>query len=320
MKTMPWLILIAILAAVPSHTGAQEHEHDHHPSKEPAGHEDHEEGGERRPILLTAEERAEFGIAVAEAGPGTIEVYLPLPGEVRPDADRLAHIVPRYSGIVMEVRANIGDAVTRSQVLAVVESDDALAPYDIKTLIAGTVIAKHITLGEAVSRERDAYVIADLGRVWVDLTVYQRDIDRIQVGQKALVYTGHGPEDASGTLSYITPVMDEETRTATARLVLPNPDGRWRPGMFVTARVLVERREAGVAVPRSAIQTVDERPVVFVETPEGFRLREVTVGTSGAEHLEIRDGLEPGERFVTAGSFTLKAELGKSSFGDGHGH
>jgi cobalt-zinc-cadmium efflux system membrane fusion protein len=270
--------------------------------------------------MLSQDELTEFGIEVATAGEGLIEVYESLPGEVQPNDDRLAHIVPRYSGIVIDVLARIGDRVKRGDVLAVIESDNSLAPYELKTLIDGTVIAKHITHGEAVSRDKDTYLIADLSSVWVDLTVYQRDLDRIQIGQEAFIFTGHGPAEATGSISYITPVMDERTRTATARIILPNPRGEWRPGMFITAKVLIEKRQAAVAVPHTAIHTIDERPVVFVETDAGFHPQEVVLGQEGIQMIEITAGLEAGTRYVAVGGFTLKAELGKSAFGDGHGH
>lgn len=280
------------------------------------GHEEHEEGL----VRLSQGELEEFGIELATAGEGLIEVYLSLPGEVQPNDDRLAHIVPRYAGIVVEVRAHVGDRVRQGDVLAVVESDDALTPYELKTLLDGTVIAKHITRGEAVSRDKDTYLIADLSSVWVDLTVYQRDLATVQVGQEAFIHTGHGPAEASGTISYVTPVVEERTRTATARVVLPNPDLAWRPGMFITAKVLVEKRTAPVAVPHTAVHTLDGRPVVFLATDQGFRPQDVVLGQEGLARVEILSGLAPGDRYVAAGGFTIKAELGKSAFGDGHAH
>jgi len=281
-------------------------------------HDDHEEPAEI--VRLSPEELAEFGIEVTTAGPGTVERHLSLPGEVQPNADQLAHIVPRYSGIVVEVRAKIGDVVSKGQVLAIIESDESLNTYELKTLIAGTVIDKHITLGEAVSRDGVTFVIADLSSVWVDLTVYQRDLARVMVGQTAVIQTAHSNTNHTGSISYVTPVVDEATRTATARVVLPNRESAWRPGMFVTAMVLVERASVPVAVPRTALHTFEGQTVVFLATDEGFTPRSVELGLAGATHVEILAGLAPGERYVSAGGFTVKAELAKESFSGGHGH
>lgn len=282
--------------------------------------EEEKEHGAHEVVRLTQSELDEFGIEIAKAGPSTLEIYLPRPGEVHPNEDGLAHIVPRYSGVVTEVYANIGDYVQKDQVLAVVESDESLAPYKIKTLISGTIINKHITLGEAVSREREAFMIADLSTVWIDLTVYQGDIHRIMVGQKVLIRVGHEPAGAEAKISYVTPVLDEKTRTATARIVLPNPDGRWLPGMFVTGGVLVDVAIVPLAVHRTALQRIGDDTVIFVKTDEGFEPRRVEIGRTDENLVEVVSGLKKGESYVSIGGFTLKAELGKEFLGDGHAH
>lgn len=297
-------------AEAPSRT-----EHGEHAGEDHAG--EHEEA--ERTVPLDPATQAEFGIEVATAGPGWLEKSTSLPAEVHPNQDRLAHIAPRFPGIAREVHARIGDVVKAGQVLARVESE-ALAPYPLETLIDGLVIEKHITRGEPVSREQTAFVVADLRDVWIDISVYQKDLPLLRLGQPVVVSAGHGLDEAQGTISYIAPVMDEATRTAIARVVLPNPDGIWRPGLFVTARVEVERQEAPVAVPRTALEMVGGRTTVFVETGSGFEARPVRVGRAGDRHVEIRDGLAAGERYVARGAFTLAAELQRGELSGGHEH
>ncbi|MCK9996465.1 MAG: efflux RND transporter periplasmic adaptor subunit, partial [Candidatus Krumholzibacteria bacterium] len=271
-------------------------------------------------IILSTDEMREFNIQVAEAGPGEIVLTRSLPGEVKVNGNRIAHIVPRYSGIVTEVRVQVGDTVKEEQVLAMIEGDESLAPYEMITFIAGTIIEKHMTLGEPVSRENEGFVVADLNTVWIDITVYLRDLDLIKVGNEATVRAGAKDGTVSGKISYVTPVVDEHTRTATARMVVDNPDGYWRPGMFVMAEIRTGQFAAEVVVPSSAVHTLDGHPVVFVEEHGGFEPRPVDVGRKNSDRMEIVSGLEPGERYVTVGGFTLKAELGKDSLGDGHAH
>jgi cobalt-zinc-cadmium efflux system membrane fusion protein len=274
------------------------------------GHSQDEAERAAAAVRLTPGQMAYFRVTVAEAGPGSVDLGVYLPGEIRPNGDRLAHIVPRFPGIVRDVRKSVGDSVEAGDVLAVIESSESLARYELRTLIAGTVIDKHLTLGEAVDREEQAFVIADLGTVWVDLSVYQKDLLHVRTGQSVHIGGGPGLPEAAGTISYITPVVDQPTRTATARVVLPNPDGIWRPGMFVNAHVL-DPAPADIVVPRSALQFVAEVPVVFVETDDGFAPRPITIGRAGDTHVEVVEGLAPGERFVATNSFLLKAELGK---------
>jgi len=290
-----------------------------HDAEQAAAAHAREEAEQQRVVRLDPETRKEFGIEVATAGPGWIEKSTSLPAEVRPNQDRLAHIAPRFPGIAREVRAQIGDAVTAGQTLAVIESE-ALAPYPLKTLIDGLVIEKHITRGEPVSREQACFVVADLRDVWIDISVYQKDLPQLRLGQPVVVSAGHGLEEAEGKISYIAPVVDEQTRTATARVVLANLEGIWRPGLFVTARVEVERREVPVAVPKTALEILDGRTTVFVESEAGFEARAVNVALGGDRHAEVRAGLTAGERYVARGAFTLKAELQRGGLAGGHEH
>jgi cobalt-zinc-cadmium efflux system membrane fusion protein len=282
------------------------------------GHEGEQEHAEG--IRLSDAQMLEFGIEIERAGPGQIETVVELPGEVRPNQDRLAHLVPRYAGIVKEVRKRVGDRVKAGEVLALIESSESLASYGLKSSIDGTVIAKHITRGEAVSTETETFVVADLDTVWVDLSVYQTDLARVSVGQVVVISAGHDHTASEARISYVAPVMDERTRTAVARAVLPNPERRWRPGLFVTGRVTVENHRAEVAVPRAALQRIGGQTVVFVPDDEGLEPRPVTVGRGDRQQVEILKGLSPGDRFVTGGSFTLKSELEKAGFEAGHGH
>lgn len=281
------------------------------------GHEEGEGGEEAHDdtIRLTEQGLAEHGVSLAAAAPGAIDAAIELSGVIRPNGERLAHIVPRFPGVVREVRRTIGNSVKAGDVLAVVESSGSLSRYELKTMIDGLVIERHVTLGEAVDTENQLFVIADLGDVWADLSAFQKDLSRIRVGQTVRISAQHfaeGQSEVETKITYVTPVVDEATRTATVRAVLPNPAGSWRPGMFVTGKVL-ELAEARVAVPEAALQTLEGRSVVFVATEGGLKARRVTVGRRGETTAEIVSGLEPGERYAAAGTFLLKAELGKGA-------
>ena len=115
-------------------------------------------------------------------------------------------------------------------------------------------------------------------------------------------------------------MVDEETRTATARVVLPNHGGHWKPGLFVKARLTIETVDVAVLVPKTALETIEERPVVFVQTNEGYKPQTVVLGRADELHVEIVGGLKSGQRYIAKNGFTLKAELGKSALGEGHAH
>ncbi|HGY56276.1 MAG TPA: HlyD family efflux transporter periplasmic adaptor subunit [Caldithrix abyssi] len=280
-----------------------------------------EEGHEQEEIVrFSAEELKEFGIETAVAGPGKLQVHIDLTGEIVIDPDRLAHIFPRFPGIVKNVRKKIGDKVKKGEVLAIIESNESLVPYEVKSLINGTVIEMHLTLGEVVNDARHAFLIADLSHVWANLNVYQKDLPYVKIGRKATISAGYGIKEAVGVISYISPVVDEMTRTATARVVLPNPDGRWRPGLFVNATVVKEEMEVDIIVPKTALENFENQTVVFIKTDEGFKPQPVSVGRSNTYSVEIIAGLQAGQEYVSKGGFTIKAELQKSELGEGHGH
>ena len=283
-----------------------------HAGEAPAGRE--EEGH----VELSKEARVASGIDVQPAGPHRLRVTLDLPGEVVPNADRLAHIVPRFAGIARQVKKGLGEQVRAGEVLAVIEGNQSLSMYSVNSLMSGTVIEKHVTLGEFVRDDQDIYVIADLSSVWVNVAVYARDVPRIRRGHNVLVESvGEGPS-SQGRIDYVGAVVGEATRAATARVVLPNRNLQWRPGSFVTARIVVDEREVPVAVPENAVQRIEGRDCVFVQAGDGFQARPVGLGESDGQWIEILSGLKPGEPFVFHGSFILKSELQKSEAGHEH--
>jgi cobalt-zinc-cadmium efflux system membrane fusion protein len=191
---------------------------------------------------------------------------------------------------------------------------EATAPFD------GTVIERHISRGELLDEDDEAFVIADLSRVWVNLTVYQKDLPFVRVGQSVEVTLRDGGLKSEGHVFYISPTIDEATRTATARIELGNPDGVWRPGLFVNGRMAVDDFEVAVAVAKSSLQTVEGRTAVFVKTDDGFEAKAVTLGREDATYVEVLEGVGAGEEYVTRGAFVLKSQLEKGAIGDGHNH
>ena len=105
--------------------------------------------------------------------------------------------------------------------------------------IDGTVIERTITLGQAIERATDAFKIADLSHLWVNLDLYEKDLSRVRVGQEVEVRADAFPgEIFRGRVAYVVPVIDEATRTAKVRLEFENHEGRLSLGQLVTARIV----------------------------------------------------------------------------------
>lgn len=193
-----------------------------------------------------------------------------------------------------------------------------LARYEIRAPIPGIITAKAIVLGETLKEDKEIYTIADVSTVWTAVTVYPRDLGVIREGQKVTVRATASDAESQGTVTYITPLIGGQTRTATARVELDNRDGKWRPGMFVTAELIAEEIQVPVAVSMSAIQTVRDWSAVFGRYGDYFEVRPLELGRSDGEMVEVLKGLDRGERYAGGNSFAIKAELGKA--GASHDH
>jgi cobalt-zinc-cadmium efflux system membrane fusion protein len=283
----------------------------------------HEEHSDELIVELTPEAMKLAGITISSVKQGRIARTIELPGEVGFNEDRVAHIAPRFAGIVLQAKYRVGDYVNEGEVVAIVESNVSLNSYSIKAPISGWVIERHITSGEFVSEENSIYMIADLSMVWVNLAVYPKDADRIKKGQVAEIKAIGSKHITTGSIEYVTPIMDLRTRSLTARITLPNPDNTWRPGSFVQATIATETGNEGLVVEKSAVQYLDEKSVIFVVNgPNRFKPIEVITGDSDHSYIQILSDLSTGTKYVSTGAFELKAKIVTSNLDahTGHGH
>ncbi len=191
-----------------------------------------------------------------------------------------------------------------------------LAPFD------GTIVEKHIAVGEVLKEDTRTFVVADLSKLWVEVSVFAKDLARVEVGQAARIRADGIAEPVVGKIDFIAALASERTRSAQARIVLDHPGSQWKAGLFVTADVAIEEADAAVVIPDDAVMTIGGKPVVFVDEEGTFEARLVGLGRAGFSGdrpvVEIVDGLAAGERYVHKGAFTLKAELGKGAAGHDH--
>lgn len=266
--------------------------------------------------VITPRLQALAELETAIAGPAVLRETQTLFGVIAPAADRRYELDAPYPSTVQQWHVNVGDSVTRGQVLATLRNTQTLQTYSLKSPAAGEVTARPLTVGQ---RTQDAAVIeiTDLSRVWVELSAFPEHIERLRLGQSVTVYDLHQHETVATEISYIAPQMTGG-HIARARAVIPNPDGHWRPGMHLKADVEVGSRQLPLAVRVSALQSFREMPVVFAKFGDTFEVRMVELGTSNGEWLEVLGGLKPGTEYVTGNSFLLKADVLKD--GASHDH
>ncbi|HML92994.1 efflux RND transporter periplasmic adaptor subunit [Methyloceanibacter sp.] len=199
------------------------------------------------------------------------------------------------------------------------ESPTDLTNYEIRAPIGGTVIERHLSLGEAVSTDAAVFMIAETSSVWVDITVHPEDLPNVGPGQTVQIELGNG-SNLKGSISFVTANVHEETRTAVARVIIDSADGRLKPGMFVKALIEVGKETGEVRIPKSAVQNFNNSPVVFVQEGDSFEPRPVRLGRENSKYVQILAGVEEGESYAAEGAFTLKALIQKSQIGEGHAH
>ncbi|MDI4238782.1 efflux RND transporter periplasmic adaptor subunit [Bradyrhizobium sp. Arg237L] len=346
------------------------------------------------PVVAMDDDRIKLAhIDLATVGPGMVAKRLAVPGTVIPDAGRVSHVSVKLSGTVAELRKNIGDDVTKGDVLAVLESrevadakseylaarlanelqqdltsrdkslwegravpeqqyiksrnaaaqtemrlniarqkllalgveadeiaglpqspDASLRSQNVRAPVSGRLAERKVELGAAVGRdnlETELFVIVDLSRVWVELSVSSADLPQVREGQSVRVSARGLPETAIGKIVFVSPLLDKETRTARVVAALDNTNGYWRPGSFVTAAIALSERRVEVVVPATAIQNVDGGKAIFVRNKDGFEKRSVVLGEQDGQSVEIASGIAAGETIAVSNTFSLKAELAK---------
>ncbi|HAT9776983.1 TPA: HlyD family efflux transporter periplasmic adaptor subunit [Legionella pneumophila subsp. pneumophila] len=257
-------------------------------------------------------------IQIVTAQSQTIKTQLKVVGKIVPNRDTLAPIYARYSGIIKSMTKNLGDEVTKGDVLATIESNESLQNYSVTAPMTGTIVQKHATNGELAQNTKPIYEVANLATVWADFTLYRKETPLVKQGMEVTVAGDEGTPKSTSTISYIAPLGIEDSQTTLARAVLSNEPRVWLPGMYVNAAITIKEKKVPVAVLLSAIQRMNKQEVVFVQQGDYFEATPVVLGEKDDQWAEVVSGLDAGQRYVSKNSFFMKAELGKD--GASHEH
>ena len=228
-------------------------------------------------------------------------------------AERALRLYGDSAGEIARLRAAVeADGATPAGAPRVV----LRAPFD------GRVIDRKVTPGSLVEASQPILTIADLSSVWVFLQAFEKDLPLLREGLPVVIRADAYPQDTfHGRIDFLGGVVETATRSVRVRATVKNPGEKLRPGMFAKAQVAISRPQSEtrevVAVPQSALQTLEGRTVVFVRTGPGvFARRIVEMGHTFEEFTEILGGVKLGEEIVTEGSFVLKSEFAKAMLKD----
>lgn len=185
-----------------------------------------------------------------------------------------------------------------------------LAQFPLSSPIAGTLVKRELIPGEMVAQNQDLMTVMNLDHLWIQANVFEHDLQGLAVGEKAHVAVDAYPDDRFvGRVEYVSDTIDPKTRAVQARIVVPNPDRRLKPGMFAKVDITGTRYKGeALTVPAAAVFNLGGREVVFVPASGGgYKMQPVRVGKRGDELVEILSGLSEGQQVVSEGGLVLKA-------------
>jgi cobalt-zinc-cadmium efflux system membrane fusion protein len=267
-------------------------------------------------VTIPAAIAEDAGIRVEQAGPARIRDVVRLTGTIAFDANRHAAVRARFPGIVRSVNVQQGERVRRGQTLAIVEGNDSMRTYPIAAPLDGVVIVRNTSIGD-VTEAGALFELADPSQVWIDLRAIGSDAENLAPGQIVRIRSATGNTTAEAKIESLLPVAGVG-QSVIARVSVPNPQGRWRPGMTVSAEVTVGSRDVPLAVKESGLQRFRDFTVVFAQIDETYEVRMLDLGARDGEYVEVLGGLKPGTQYVTEQSFLIRADIEKS--GASHDH
>lgn len=281
-----------------------------------ASESDNEQDGQHNNevVTMSPELATANGIKTQPVTSGSLNLTKRLYGRLIADPSGFSHIRARFDGVITDVKVNIGEQVKRGEVIATIESNESLKPYSITSPFAGRVVARHANVGE-LSNGQILFSIANYDTVWAQLSVFPGQLSLIKPDQS--VNLSHSGFSQSSTVSHITSSTDDKPYSL-AYVKIDNGDGFWPVGTLVKVEVTTQRKNAGLVVPKNAIQEYEGQSVVFVKIKNSYLPRPVTTGEADDTQVEILDGLAEGELVVSDNSYLLKADLEKSEAGHEH--
>lgn len=266
---------------------------------------------------INASAAKDGGIELETVGPQTISEIREVEGIVELDPAARSEIRAQFPGKVMQVTKAVGDYVKKGQLLARIESSESLQIYPVYSPISGVIAERNANVGN-VAYDQPIYVITDPSSTSVVFNIFPRDLGTIRPGQKIIIETLDGQPVADSVLGGYLPEGNTAAGTALVRARLPNRDGRWRPGIALHGRVMVNAVKVPLAVRTEALQPFRDFTVVYANFGEMYEVRMLELGRKSSEWTEVLGGIEPGTKYVAKGAFLVRQDIEKS--GASHDH
>ncbi|WP_414829981.1 efflux RND transporter periplasmic adaptor subunit [Alteromonas sp. H39] len=257
---------------------------------------------------------SQAGVTTSVATGGEIKMHTEVYGQLTIPPQQRAEVYARFTGIVEQLSTDIGQTVKAGEAIAQVQSNDSLQSYDVKAPINGVVVSRNLNIGELTSTT-PLFTIVDTSVLWAELKIFPAQ--RSQVAEGKSVHIIANGRQLESTITSIVPSHEQQPyQLALVKVV--NKDGLLSPGDLVTGIVDSQQKAVPVKIENRAIQTLNDKPVVFLNEGNAYQATPVTLGLQDDNFTEVVAGLSAGQRYVVDNSYLIKADIQKS--GASHAH
>ena len=281
----------------------------HKPSEEAQQEEESHEGDGVIKLEKDSQELVNFKTVEVKKSPLTEKISIA--GQIAQDANETHNVFPPQAGVVVENTAQLGAIVKKGDVLSRLKVEDQPDPIAVESPYAGVIIGDFDTVGQKVETISSLCAIADLSKVWANFDIYEKDIAKVKIGQDITLRSSAYPEQSfEGKIVFISPRVDETTRTIKIRALIENSEYLLKLGMFVNGEIISQGSQEYIILPASAVQTLGDKRVVFVKIGDGeFHKKEIIIALQTTDQVAVSEGVNVGDVVVTDGAFLLKSGL-----------
>lgn len=267
-------------------------------------------------VMMKKEIQESVGLQTAKVEMRKLISYLEVYGSIAQDTENTAHVAPQEKCVLKKLNVAVGQTVDEKTLVAIVQT--LSGDQEILSPCHGIVISQYVKEGDSIDPLTSIVTIANPDVMRGSFDIYEKDLNKIQLSQTVQVTTAAYPDKVfDGKVVFISPRVDENTRTIKIRVDVENEEHFLKFGMFVNGKIMRESEQEFLIVPRAAIQNMENGDQVFVlKNEETFEVRAVETGAQTDKESAIVKGVSEGETIVTQGSFVLKSEILKSELGE----
>lgn len=284
------------------------------------GHKDGEEVEDYSGVSLDLPKKTQdlIGLKTTKVESSSIMEKIAVTGRISQNVDETTEVFSPQDGVIKECPVSIGSAVSKGEVICIAENS-AQEQVEIKSPIAGVLMADYAKVGDKVDTMAPTHTVADLTKLYANFDVYENDMGKVKKGQRVLAYSSAYSEKVfEGKIVFVSPQVDETSFTIKIGVQIENTDLLLKPGMFLRGEIALEDDHAHLSVPSEAVQNLAGKMMVFLQDePESFTAIEVTAKLASRKQTVIEGDINAGDTVVSEGAYIIKSKIMESEITGG---